>query len=126
MSEDSFLHAQDKVPKLDKQGGQEEQAGDSNPTNIAAIQTRLITKTVQGLLLNPEEDKNTALARKDNEFVNKRCSLTNNFGPGTNDDTNEQQTYLEKRVDEAFNDKFPNPNPFFFSKRSTKHTQMQE
>ena len=89
-------------------------------------QTRLVTKAVQGLLLNPEEDKNTALARKDNEFVNKRCSLTNNFGPGTNDDTNEQQTYLEKRVDEAFNDKFPNPNPFFFSKRSTKHTQVQE
>ena len=54
MSGDNFHDAQDGVSKPDKQPGQEEQASDFNPTNIAECQTRLIIKAVKDLVMNPE------------------------------------------------------------------------
>ena len=59
MSGNNFNDTQDELPKPDERPGQEKQAGDFNSTAIAASQTRLITKAVQGLLMIPEEDENT-------------------------------------------------------------------
>ena len=48
-------------------------------------QTRLVTKAVQGLLLNPEEDKNAELSGRDNEFGDDTGSLAKRIEPGAND-----------------------------------------
>ena len=56
MNEYSFHNAQDGTPTPDEQPGQEEQVNNFNPTTIAVRQTRLITKAVEDLTIDPEDN----------------------------------------------------------------------
>ena len=113
MNADSFHDAQDCMPKPDEQPDQEGKVSNFNPVEIAAHQTRLITKAVGDLVMNPEKNDNAGSTGEGDEFGNGSGSLTIDLEPDADDNDDEKQRAFDKEQDDAFNDKFPNPDTFF-------------
>ena len=129
MNGDSSHYAQDGTPTSYEQPDQEEQVSNFNPTIIAASQTRLITKAVEDLIVDPEDNDNAGSIGENDKFSNGRNSLTIDLELGANDNANERQKALEKEQDDAFNDTFPNPDTFYehlFNKTGHKTRAMED
>ena len=50
----------------------------------------MITKAMEDLVMDPEDNKNTGSTEEDNKIVNGSGSLTIDLKPGTNNNINEQ------------------------------------
>jgi hypothetical protein len=74
--------AQDGLQTPDEQPDQEGKVSDFNPVKITAHQTKLITKAVGDLVMDPEDNDDAGSSVEDNEFGNGTGSLTIDLEPG--------------------------------------------
>ena len=79
--------------------------------------------------MDPEENDNTGSTGEDNTSGNEGGSPTTNLEPGTDNNDNEKQRAFDKKQDDAFNNKFPNPDTFFkhvFNKAGPNKGAMED
>ena len=110
---EDFHDAQDGVPKPDEQPDQEAKVIDFNPAKIEASQTGLITTVVEKLELYSEEKDKAGSTEEDDESGNGGDSHTFELEPGANNSDSENQRAYDNKQDEAFYNKYANPEYFF-------------
>ena len=63
--------------------------------------------------MDPEDNDNAGSTEEDDNFGNVSGSLIIGLEPGADDNEDEKQRAFDKEQDDAFNDKFPNPEMYF-------------